>query len=423
MTHDEALVSCILQDVILLDSIAIGPAEINDPLLREIWAFCADTYRHYGQHHWGFYTEHMREHNHNLFLRARSKLLELTDSIQRPDPKMGWEAAQMIIRERTVYNRIGKIVIERPPGDEAAAVISAVQKELDDLISLRLPDETRAVLNATYKSILTDAQPTHLLPTFYPDLDRLIVGVPKGQLTAIGGRPGMGKSTLGINMLWKWASKGLPVLDVSLEETQETKAERLLSSVSGVDYDAKIRRRSCSPEEKELIGGALERVIAAPYHIAELFGATPRQVCQVIAEAKRKWGIEAVVIDHLTKIREKRRQENRHQEVTNVLGQLLPCAAENDVAMILICQLSREVEHRKDRHPVLADLRETGSIEEDCRLVWLLYRDEYYHPLTEHHNEIELAVAKNNNGRDGIVTLYADLDRMKIECQQKEEKL
>lgn len=217
------------------------------------------------------------------------------------------------------------------------------------------------------------------MPTGFRCVDQRLGGLERGLVYAIGGRPGMGKSSLGHNMALNLARAGFPVLELSLEMSSTQLGRRSLATAARVPIRA-IQRGSPSDEQAGRIVVARKEWGGLPIHIDDAGGQTPDQIATKVRLARRKHGTEVVLIDHLNLIRPD--PENARENATTTTGlaadALLRIAKESNVAILELVQLNRGLENREDKRPGLSDLRQSGSIEQDAYAVGFVYRPEYY---------------------------------------------
>ncbi|MFN8770737.1 MAG: replicative DNA helicase [Neisseriaceae bacterium] len=246
------------------------------------------------------------------------------------------------------------------------------------------------------------------IATHYYDLDKLTSGLQRGELIIIAGRPGMGKTSFALNIAENVALKNkLPVAIFSLEMTGEQLVQRLLSSASRVDQ-GKIKRGDLTHAEMDDLYLAVDELRNAPIHIAESPGIN---VIDLRARARRLkeqlGGLGLIVIDYvqiMSSLREGR-NSNRAQELADISRSLKALALEISVPILLLSQLNRDVENRQDKRPNIADLRESGALEQDADIIMLLYRDDYYDPNSREKGLSEVNVAKNRSGSTDTVKL------------------
>lgn len=251
------------------------------------------------------------------------------------------------------------------------------------------------------------------MPTGYESLDRVTGGLKKSDLIILAARPSMGKSVLAINMAYNTARLGNPVYFFSLEMSKEQLVERLLSNVSGVELNKMRDGQRMHTDE-----GAQGRVLDATDELSQLpltlddtGGSTLYEIKSRARRAVRN-GAKVIMIDHLQLIQgTKEYKGNRVQEVSEISRQLKALARELNCPVMILSQLSRQVEMRGDKRPQLSDLRDSGAIEQDADVVMMLYREKYYDAEAESRycgegEEImEVHVAKNRNGQTKKINL------------------
>ena len=244
------------------------------------------------------------------------------------------------------------------------------------------------------------------LSTGLTDLDRAISGLNKSDLILLAARPGMGKTSMALNILLEAGKKsGKNVVFFSLEMSREQLALRLISSECFVD-NKKLVTGNLGPEDWEKIMVATESLNRS--HILIDDDSTV-SVADILAKCRRVDNLGLVIIDYLQLMQSAGgRQysgENRQQVVSDISRALKIMAKELDVPVLCLSQLSRANESRSDKRPMLSDLRESGAIEQDADIVMFLYRDDYYNETSENHNLAECIIAKNRHGETGTVEL------------------
>ena len=248
------------------------------------------------------------------------------------------------------------------------------------------------------------------LKTGFRDLDKKTAGFQKGDLVIIGARPVMGKTTFAQNLTYNIASmnkKG--VLFFSMEMAANEIVDRMISDVSGVD-NWKMRTGNLSEEEFNKIGDALAEMDELPIYIDDTSSMTIMDLRNKARRAMHDHDIGIVIVDYLQLIQGSDRYKgNRVQEVTEISRGLKILARELEIPVIALAQLSRNVTGRDDPRPVLSDLRESGSIEQDADLVMFLHRPDYYRQNDDNYEEThitELLIAKHRHGAIGKIELY-----------------
>jgi replicative DNA helicase len=248
--------------------------------------------------------------------------------------------------------------------------------------------------------------------TGFEDLDRLTTGFHKSDLIILAARPAMGKTAMALNAIWHASGeKKMPVAIFSLEMSKEQLVQRLISQTTRIPAQA-LRSGNVKAEDwPKLVRGVAE-VARAPIWIDDTAGVTLMEIrakvrrlsSQLNATGERP--LSLVVVDYLQlMIGQGNRQENRQQEIAEISRGLKVLARDLDVPVLAIAQLSRAVEARHDKRPLLSDLRDSGAIEQDADMVMFLYRDEYYNSESDDKGIAEVIVGKHRNGPTGKVQL------------------
>jgi replicative DNA helicase len=223
----------------------------------------------------------------------------------------------------------------------------------------------------------------------------------------VAGRPAMGKSSLALNFGYNIAKKGLPVAVFSLEMSKDQLVQRLLSSEAKIESN-RIRSGNIQQEEWEPLTEAISKLAELPIFIDDTSNPTVSKIKKESQKLKAdndgKLGL--ILIDYLQLM--DGGSDNRVQELSRITRGLKGMAKDLNVPVVVLSQLSRSVEQRTNKRPMLSDLRESGSIEQDADLVMMIYRDDYYNPNTSDAGIAELILAKHRNGPTGTVKLLFD---------------
>jgi replicative DNA helicase len=249
----------------------------------------------------------------------------------------------------------------------------------------------------------------------YRDLDNMTAGLQPSDLIILAARPAMGKTTLVTNLAYNVATLNQKaVLFFSLEMSKEQLVDRMLSDVSGVD-SWNIRTGNLSDEDFAKLSDASGEMAEAPVYIDDTPGMTVLEMRTKARRAAHNAPLGLVIVDYLQLMQGSGRDNgNRVQEVSEISRGLKLLARELNVPVIALSQLSRSVESRSPQIPQLADLRESGSIEQDADIVMFIYREAYYNPDTERENVTDLIIAKHRNGPTGKVELYFHPERLRF---------
>ena len=260
------------------------------------------------------------------------------------------------------------------------------------------------------------------LPSGFKDLDKLTSGLQPSDLILVAARPSMGKTAFTLNIAQHVAvHENKSVAFFSLEMSKEQLVQRMLCSEGGIDSQ-RLRVGELEENDWEKLINAADRLSRAPIYIDETAGITVMELRSKARRLKAEHELQLIVIDYLQLMqgRSSKNSDNRQQEISEISRSLKALARELNVPVIALSQLSRSVESRQVKKPMLSDLRESGSLEQDADIVMFLYREDYYDPETEHKNITDVIIAKHRNGPVDTVQLFfhkqftkfADLSRL-----------
>ena len=262
-----------------------------------------------------------------------------------------------------------------------------------------------------------DKQKIRGIPTGYKDLDNTLAGFQRSDLVVLAARPSMGKTALALNFAHNIAVQSKqPVLIFSLEMSKEQLVDRLLSMESGVDAWA-LRTGNLTDADFEKIGQAMGTLSEAPIFIDDSPSITVSDLRTKARREAHQRELGLIIVDYLQLMSGASRygnEGNRVQEISEISRGLKGVARELNVPVLALSQLSRSVESRSPQIPQLADLRESGSIEQDADVVAFIYREEYYNPETENKKIAEIFIKKHRNGPTGSVALRFDNEKQKF---------
>ncbi len=234
----------------------------------------------------------------------------------------------------------------------------------------------------------------------FNDLDAMTLGLHRGSLIVIGGRPTMGKSSFAINLSKNIARNTKePVCYFSLEDSKEQISYKFLSMETGI-FHQKIRRGTLEDDERKLIEKGIEEINDLPLFVCDKGNIKVKQILTKSKKVKEKNGkgkLGLIVVDYIQRL-DGPNKKSRAKELTKISIELKEIALELNVPIILLSQLSRDIENRKNHRPMLCDLRDTNSLENIADLVIMLYRDNFYNPETLERDLVELIVIKNRFG-------------------------
>ncbi len=329
-----------------------------------------------------------------------------------------------LIREASEI--VGEAFDTRPDGE-------TVRKLLDDceqrIFSLSRREEGTGVgsitdaLTETFRRIDAASHREGLtgLTTGYVDLDQILCGLNGGDFIVVAARPSMGKTSLGLNMIEnaalsrpEWLDHPPVVLLFSLEMGRQQLVSRMLCSLARVDAHL-LRSGRIPQEDRSELTSAADQLSRTRIFIDDTSNLTMMSLRSRARRLKAKEGLNMIVVDYL-QLLSFPRSENRQQEISSISRSLKGLARELDVPVVAMAQLSRQVELRDPPRPKLADLRESGSIEQDADVVLMLYRPEYYDQQTEDLKGLaEIICAKQRNGPTGTIKLRFFQNTMRFE--------
>ena len=259
------------------------------------------------------------------------------------------------------------------------------------------------------------------VPSGYRDLDRLTSGFQPGNLVVVAARPSMGKSAFGLGVATNLAVRhGIPVAIFTLEMSKAEVTQRLMCSEAKVESQ-RLRTGRLAPEDWPRLTAACDKLAKAPVFVDDTGSVTMMEIRSKARRLKSKQpDLGLIVVDYLQLMTSGTTAENRVQEVSQISRSLKLLARDLELPILAMSQLSRAVEQRHDKRPILSDLRESGSIEQDADLVAFLYRDDYYDDESEQPGIAEVILAKHRNGPTDTVKLsflkryakFADLAAM-----------
>src|SRR5207344_2371450 len=244
-------------------------------------------------------------------------------------------------------------------------------------------------------------------PTGFRDIDQMTSGLQPGNLIIVAGRPSMGKSAFAMGMAANLGLQhGIPVAVFTLEMSKLEVAQRLMCSEARVELQ-RLRTGRLTNDDWPRLVKACDSLTKAPIYVDDTRLTTMLEIRAKARRLKaREPNLGLIVIDYLQLMSSGNNAENRVQEVSQISRSLKVIAGDLEVPVVALSQLSRAVESRTDKRPLLSDLRESGAIEQDADLVMFLYRDEYYNPQdTERGLEADIIIAKHRNGALGDVVL------------------
>lgn len=352
-----------------------------------------------------------------------SYLAELTNQVPTAS---NVEYYAEIVAEKAVRRRLIKAAqdISKLSYDEEQPVNRLLAQSEADLFAVS--QETVGQDLVSIESVLTqsfdrleelhkDKSQIRGVPTGFAAMDKLLAGLQPSDLVVLASRPSMGKSTLAMNIAHHVAvSEKQAVLVFSLEMSKEQLVDRLLAAEAGVDA-WKIRTGNLNDEDFERLGQAMGQLSEAPIFIDDTPVINVLEMRTKARREKHRRPLGLIIVDYLQLMSGSvAAGDNRVQEISEISRGLKAIARELNVPVLALSQLSRSVEQRSPQIPQLADLRESGSIEQDADVVMFIYREDYYNPETDRQHITDIYVKKHRNGPTGKFELYFNEDKVQF---------
>ncbi len=311
-----------------------------------------------------------------------------------------------ILRELvTSASRISNLVYEG--NEEAEVILDEAEQMIFNIaqgMQRQRPYRLKEVLMDTFDRIeyLYSHRGSVIgVPTGFPDLDNLTSGLQPSELIILAARPSSGKTTLSLNMACHAAvAEQVPTVIFSLEMAREQLAQRILCSEAGVEAH-RLRTGFLQDDDWPRLTRAVGKLGEAPIFIDDTANISVMELRARARRLKAEHNIGFIIIDYLQLMHTRGKFDNRQQEVSEISRSLKALARELQVPVLALSQLSRAVEQRQDRRPMLSDLRESGAIEQDADVVMFIY----FNPESEHPNVADIILAKHRNGPTGTVKL------------------
>jgi replicative DNA helicase len=327
-----------------------------------------------------------------------------------------------LVRERSVQRRLAHVATEiaedalSPGGKEIGLLLDEAESKIFQIAESGARRdqgllEIKPVLAKVFERIdhlyhRDNASDVTGVPTGYVKMDEMTSGLQGGDLIIVAGRPSMGKTALALNIAEHVAvDNGLPVAIFSMEMSSTQLAMRMLGSIARVDQH-KMRTGRLGDKEWGLLTDAMGKLHEAPIYIDEGGALTALEVRARARRLKRQYSkLGLIVIDYLQLMASTSQGENRATEISEISRSLKAMAKELDVPVIALSQLNRALEQRPNKRPQMADLRESGAIEQDADVILAIYRDEVYNPESPEKGTAEVNILKQRNGPIGTVKL------------------
>ena len=322
-----------------------------------------------------------------------------------------------IVREKSILRKLIKVTEKITADcylgkDEFSTILEETEKDVfhllqnasgrEDFVPIR--DVVLNTLDQIEEASKNKGKITGI-PTGFTDLDYKLTGLHPSQLLIVAARPAMGKTAFVLNIAQHVAFRqNVPVAIFSLEMSKEQLVTRLMSMEAMIDSQL-IRTGELEDQDWEKLMESAAVIGHSPLIIDDTPGLTIAEIRSKCRRYKQAQGVGLVIIDYLQLMAGNGKSESRQQEISEISRSLKALAREIDAPIIALSQLNRAVDSRTDHKPVLSDLRESGSIEQDADVIMFIYRDDYYNPDTDKKNIAEVILAKHRGGSTGTVEL------------------
>ncbi len=324
-----------------------------------------------------------------------------------------------LVHERSVMRRLaeaGNAIADRayvPEGmsapemlDEAESHLHSIRDEYShkDKRSIKMRDHVASAFEKI-DQLYHGKNPITGVPTGYAEFDKMTAGLQPSDLVVIAGRPSMGKTSFAMNLAEHAAIKyKIPTLVFSMEMSSQSLAMRMISSLGRIDQH-RVRTGALDEQDWPRLVSAMEILSNTQLLIDDTGALTPMELRARARRAQKDHKIGIIVIDYLQLMRGSGRTENRVQEISDITRSLKALAKELNVPVLALSQLNRSLEQRPNKRPIMSDLRDSGTIEQDADLVVFIYRDDVYNENSPDKGVAEIIIGKQRNGPTGTVRL------------------
>ena len=347
---------------------------------------------------------------------GRSYITSLVNTV--PTAINAFQYAQ-IVQEKATLRQLINVASEiarkaYDDSQEVGDVVNEAEKLIFAIAERRLEQDLIAITDVVprvmdeIRTLFERSEDISGIPSGFKYLDIMLGGFQKSDLIILAARPGMGKTSLALNIALNAAKKNSQIAVFSLEMSREQLVQRLLSQEARIDSHRLRLGKISGQDEWERLYRAAETLRTCRIYIDDTAALSPFELRTKARRLYAEHGLDMIIIDYMQLMHGGKRNENRVQEISFISRTMKQLARELKVPVIALSQLSRQVENRQDKHPQLSDLRESGSIEQDADLVIFIYRDIKYNKESEKGNTAEIMIAKHRHGPTGSVELFFD---------------
>jgi len=431
---EQSLLGCLVLDKNAITKVAdfLGPQDFYRGTHQEIYQACQDLFEKGEPIDLLSLSNRLKEKNQLEEIGGNSYLTELINSVPTASHVLNY--AKIVQRKRALRDLIDASheigVLGYNETEDTDLLLDQAEKRIFSIAQKSLSQKfipVKDALEDAFERIdkLSKREAgLRGLPTSFNALDNILAGLQKSDLIILASRPAMGKSALALNIAANIAiNQKVPVGLFSLEMSNDQVVDRLIASVANVDlWRLRTGRLSSADEDNDFsrIQQAMGILADAPIYIDDAASSNILQMRAMARRLQAEKGLGLIIVDYLQLMEPRNPNDQIVRQITEISRSLKGLARELNIPVLAVSQLSRAVEQRSPQRPRLADLRESGSLEQDSDVVLFIYREDRYRPETPRKNIADIIIAKHRNGPVGSVELYFDDRRVSFRNLEKE---
>jgi len=431
---EQSLLGCLVLDKNAITKVAdfLGPQDFYRGTHQEIYQACQDLFEKGEPIDLLSLSNRLKEKNQLEEIGGNSYLTELINSVPTASHVLNY--AKIVQRKRALRDLINASheigVLGYNETEDTDLLLDQAEKRIFSIAQKSLSQKfipVKDALEDAFERIdkLSKREAgLRGLPTSFNALDNILAGLQKSDLIILASRPAMGKSALALNIAANIAiNQKVPVGLFSLEMSNDQVVDRLIASVANVDlWRLRTGRLSSADEDNDFsrIQQAMGILADAPIYIDDAASSNILQMRAMARRLQAEKGLGLIIVDYLQLMEPRNPNDQIVRQITEISRSLKGLARELNIPVLAVSQLSRAVEQRSPQRPRLADLRESGSLEQDSDVVLFIYREDRYRPETPRKNIADIIIAKHRNGPVGSVELYFDDRRVSFRNLEKE---
>lgn len=431
---EQSLLGCLVLDKNAITKVAdfLGPQDFYRGIHQEIYQACQDLFEKGEPIDLLSLSNRLKEKNQLEEIGGNSYLTELINSVPTASHVLNY--AKIVQRKRALRDLIDASheigVLGYNETEDTDLLLDQAEKRIFSIAQKSLSQKfipVKDALEGAFERIdkLSKREAgLRGLPTSFNALDNILAGLQKSDLIILASRPAMGKSALALNIAANIAiNQKVPVGLFSLEMSNDQVVDRLIASVANVDlWRLRTGRLSSADEDNDFsrIQQSMGILADAPIYIDDAASSNILQMRAMARRLQAEKGLGLIIVDYLQLMEPRNPNDQIVRQITEISRSLKGLARELNIPVLAVSQLSRAVEQRSPQRPRLADLRESGSLEQDSDVVLFIYREDRYRPETPRKNIADIIIAKHRNGPVGSVELYFDDRRVSFRNLEKE---